>query len=439
MKTLIWSQLDPAQQALSLARPAIANDQGLRKKVASIIAEVKTDGDAALARFSRLFDGHTPSRWHIPASQLQQAADSLDPALRQAIENAKNRIVRFHQAQMPQDIRVETAPGVVCACLHRPIQRVGLYVPAGSAPLPSTVLMLAIPATIAGCPDIVLATPPGADGLPDPVVMATAALCGVNHVVPAGGAQAIAALAYGTDSIPKVDKIFGPGNAWVTEAKQQVAADPAGAAIDMPAGPSEVMVVADGSVPARFAAVDLLSQAEHGPDSQAILVTSDRDFLHAVRHELETTLKRLPRAETARRSLDHGRMILAPDTAAMQTISNMYAPEHLIVQLDRPETFLTGVNAAGSVFLGPWTPESLGDYCSGANHVLPTYGHARHMSGLSVTDFLLRITVQQASANGLRNIGPDTEMLARAEGLEAHRLAVSDRLAWLEQTGGVAP
>ncbi len=431
IQTVIWHNLSPIQKKAALARPRLEMSSERSQQVAEILRQVRDRGDAAVREYTRRFDGVDLEQLQVPPAQIAQALAGLEPALRRAIERAKDRIACFHQAQWPQPLRVETAPSVVCEAVYRPIQRVGLYVPAGTAPLPSTVLMLAVPAAIAGCPHRVLVTPPVNGNGADPVVLATAALCGVDAVYLAGGAQAIAALAYGTESVPKVDKIYGPGNAWVTEAKQQVAADPSGAGIDMPAGPSEVLVVADGSVPAVFTACDLLSQAEHGPDSQVVLVTDNPALLAEVKAHLEQRVDELSRASTARQSLQHARLILVPDEAGMLAVSNAYAPEHLIVQLENPRPFVEGITAAGSVFVGPWTPESLGDYCSGTNHVLPTYGHARHQSGLSLADFLTRITVQEASADGLRAIGPDAEKLATAEGLDAHRLAVSRRLRWL--------
>ncbi len=428
MEIINWQTLSAEQQAAVLARPFQQQDTRRRQQVAAIIEKVRSDGDSAVQAFTRQFDGVNRVQMQVPAGEGQAALQALPLPVRQALEQASGRIRAFHEAQLPQPVQVTTATGVSCETLYRPIQRVGLYVPAGSAPLPSTVMMLAIPAALAKCPQRVLVTPPRADGSADPVVLATAALCGIDSVFVVGGAQAIAALAYGTESVPKVDKIFGPGNAWVTEAKQQVAADPQAAAIDMPAGPSEVLIVADGSVPARFTALDLLSQAEHGPDSQAILVADNDATLQAVKAELARQQRRLGRQSIVRQSLRHARLIRVADRATLQAVSNAYAPEHLIVQVENPRQFLTGITAAGSVFLGPWTPESLGDYCSGTNHVLPTYGHARSHSGLSVTDFMNRITVQQASSAGLQAIGPDAEILAQLEGLDGHRLAVTERL-----------
>ncbi len=432
MNIVLWNALDQRGREAALARPRMNRNDNQRRQVAEIIRQVRENGDAALLELSRRHDPCPPQKLQVDADTLARAPEAIDPSVRQAMENAIERIRAFHQAQMPGDIRVETAPGVVCEKISRPIQRVGLYVPAGTAPLPSTAIMLAVPAAIAGCPLKVLCTPPNAQGQADPHVLAAAALCGIDRVYVTGGAQAVAAMAYGTESVPKVDKIYGPGNSWVTEAKQQVALDPDGAAADMPAGPSEVLVVADGSAPARFAAIDLLSQAEHGADSQALLLTDDPAFARAVAEEVETLLAELPRAEITRQALEHSRLIVADDRRQMLEIANAYASEHLILQLADPRGFLAGVTAAGSVFIGPWTPEALGDYCSGTNHVLPTYGYARNHSGLSVDAFLTRITVQEASADGLRGIGPDAEALAAVEGLDAHRLAAALRRQALE-------
>jgi histidinol dehydrogenase len=316
----------------------------------------------------------------------------------------------------------------VCRRVTRPIDAVGLYVPAGSAPLPSTTLMLAVPAEVAGCPRRVLVTPPRPDGRADPSVLASAALTGIDEIYVVGGAQAVAALAYGTDTITPVDKIYGPGNAWVTEAKLQVAADPEGAACDLPAGPSEVLVIADDTALADCVAADLLSQAEHGTDSQVLLVTVSESMARQVRDAVEHQLADLPRAEIAAGALANSRILVTRDLPEAVAVSNRYAPEHLILSVDDPESLMDSVTAAGSVFLGHWTPESLGDYCSGTNHVLPTYGFARAFSGLGVEDFQRRITVQSATPEGLKGIGPTAVTLARLEGLEAHASAVEVRL-----------
>src|SRR5690606_3587963 len=347
---------------------------------------------------------------------------------RDAIRTAARNIETFHRAQLPRDLDVETAPGVVCERLSRPIRRVGLYVPAGSAPLPSTALMLGIPAKLAGCETRILCSPPQRNGRVDPAVLFAARVAGVTRVFRVGGAHAIAAMAYGTESVPKVYKIFGPGNTWVTAAKDLVDADPGGAARDYPAGPSEVLVIADDGANPAFVASDLLSQAEHGGDSQVLLITTSRRLAAAVAAEVDAQKAKLSRRDTVEAALAHSSIIVVDDLDAAVAISNDYAPEHLIRQVEQPRRLLDGVEAAGSVFLGPWSPESVGDYCSGTNHVLPTYGYARRSSSLGVGDFLRSMTVQELSADGLRNIGPVAETLAELEGLDAHARAVGTRL-----------
>jgi histidinol dehydrogenase len=329
-------------------------------------------------------------------------------------------------------VALETAPGVRVERVLRPINRVGLYVPAGTAPLPSTALMLGVPARIAGCREVVLCSPARTDGRCDAAVLYAARLTGVHKVFKLGGAQAIAAMAYGTASVPRCDKLFGPGNAWVTEAKLQVAGDPQGAAIDMPAGPSEVLVIADAQANPAFVAADLLSQAEHGPDSQVLLLSPSAALLDAVEAEVARQCASLPRAAIARQALAQSRLIEVDSLQQALAVSNTYAPEHLIVQVEAPRALLDGIESAGSVFLGAWTPESVGDYCSGSNHVLPTYGYARSYSGVSVASYQKQISVQEVSAAGLRAIGPCTATLATAEQLQAHARAVTVRLAALD-------
>jgi histidinol dehydrogenase len=321
--------------------------------------------------------------------------------------------------------------GVRVERVLRPIQRVGLYVPAGSAPLPSTALMLGVPARIAGCREVVLCSPARTDGSCDDAVLFTARLVGVHRVFKLGGAQAIAAMAYGTESVPRCDKLFGPGNAWVTEAKLQVSSDPDGAAIDMPAGPSEVLVIADAQANPVFVAADLLSQAEHGPDSQVVLVTDSTALLDKVATEVDRQCAQLPRGAIAEQALAQSRLIAVTSLAQAVEVSNRYAPEHLILQVSGARELVASIESAGSIFVGAWTPESVGDYCSGSNHVLPTYGYARSYSGVSVASYQKQITVQELDPNGLRAIGPCTATLAAAEQLEAHRRAVTLRLAAL--------
>jgi histidinol dehydrogenase len=428
LQIIDWNSLDHDQRRSVLSRPASSTSAELMRDVAAIIGEVRDGGDAALEQFTRRFDGTAPVSLRVPEADITAAAGQLSSEQRQALETARDNILAFHEAQRPMPISVTTQPGVECRRVTRPIDAVGLYVPAGSAPLPSTTLMLAIPAAVADCPRRVLVTPARADGRADPSVLASAALTGVDEVYVVGGAQAIAALAYGTESIAPVDKVYGPGNAWVTEAKLQVSRDPLGAACDLPAGPSEVLVIADECALPDCVAADLLSQAEHGPDSQVLLVATSEGFASRVRDEVEAQLAQLPRATIAGQALKNSRIVLARDLHQAVAISNDYAPEHLILATGDAESLLDEVTAAGSVFLGHWTPESLGDYCSGTNHVLPTYGFARAFSGLGVEDFQRRITVQTASAEGLRGIGPTAITLARLEGLEAHASAVERRL-----------
>lgn len=432
MKRLDWNSLDAADRAAALARPPLSRSPRLRDEVAHIIAQVRSRGDTALREFTARFDGCELDAFEIGVEESARAEDALDGVLKRAMDEAAARIEAFHRACAPQPVSMETAPGVRVERILRPIARVGLYVPAGNAPLPSTALMLGIPARIAGCSDAIMCTPPRSDGSCDPAVLYAARCCGVQRIFKLGGAQAIAAMAFGSGSVPKCDKLFGPGNAWATEAKLQVSVEPDGAAIDMPAGPSEVLVIADEHADAKFVAADLLAQAEHGPDSQAILLSPSRELLDATTGQLQRLCEELPRADIARASLAHGRAILVESLQEAVTLSNRYAPEHLILHVARPRSLLEEIANAGSVFLGAWTPETLGDYCSGSNHVLPTYGHARSCSGVSVASFLKSITVQEASETGLRAIGPCAATIAAAEKLDAHRNAVALRLAALE-------
>jgi histidinol dehydrogenase len=428
---LDWAALDDRAREAALRRPALQRSEELSASVARIIAQVRADGDAALRALTRRFDGCELARFAVGADEFAAAEAKLDAGTKRAIDEARSRIETFHRATAPQALRIETAPGVACERILRPIERVGLYVPAGGAPLPSTALMLGVPAQIAQNPQVVLCTPPNAAGECDAAVLYVAARCGIERVLKIGGAQAIAAMAFGTASVPKCDKLFGPGNAWVTEAKRLAAADMDGAAIDLPAGPSEVLVIADAHAHPEAVAADLLAQAEHGPDSQVVLISDDRALLEASVRALRKQLDELPRREIAAASLAHARMILVGTLGEAVAISNAYAPEHLILNVDLPRRWLDKVENAGSVFLGPWSPESVGDYCSGTNHVLPTYGHARAWSGVSVASFLKQITVQELTSEGLRGIGPCAATLARSEGLHAHERAVTRRLAML--------
>lgn len=430
-----WNQASSEQREAALARPASSSSAELMATVQRLLQQVKTDGDDALRALTRQFDGCELAQFAVTSDEFAAAAALLDDTLKIAIEDSRQRIERFHRETRPQPMALSTAPGVMCERLPLPIVNVGLYVPAGSAPLPSTALMLCTPARLAGCRQIVLCTPPRKDGSADPAVLFAAQACGVTRVYKLGGAQAIAAMAYGTNTVPRCDKLFGPGNAYVTAAKLLVSRESGGAAIDMPAGPSEVLVVADAMADAEFVAADLLSQAEHGHDSQALLVTPSRELLESVNEALRVLLEDLTRANQATQSLTHGRAILVDDLQQAIDVSNAYAPEHLILNVADPRRLLLSVDNAGSVFLGRYTPESLGDYTSGTNHVLPTYGHARTMSGLSVQSFQKLVTVQEASAEGLKAIGPTAITLAQAEGLSAHALAVQLRLRAIASEG----
>lgn len=431
MKQIHWNVLAASEQVALLQRPVQAVSTELRDGVAAILDTVALRGDAALRTYTEQFDRVTLEAFEVSADEFAAAKTQVPAAIQAAIAEAAARIAAFHRAGMAQPYALETAPGMRCQRVQRPIRRVGLYVPAGSAPLPSTALMLTIPAQLAGCPEVVLCTPPRRDGSADPAVLLAAQQVPGVRVFKLGGAQAIAAMALGTASVPRCDKLFGPGNAWVDEAKRQAAQRLGGPAIDMPAGPSEVLVIADRDANPAFVAADLLSQAEHGPDSQVLLLTDSADLLEAVAQQVDTQLTALPRAEIARRALSHSRLICVRDIAQAVAISNDYAPEHLILAVREPQRWLEQIYSAGSIFLGDWTPEALGDYCSGGNHVLPTGGAARAWSGLSVASFQKAITVQEASAIGLRNVGPCAATLAHAEGLQAHARAVELRL---EQT-----
>ena len=428
IKVTNWKDCGASERDRLLRRPVFDNT-GQAAAVAAIIARVRDGGDRALAELTAELDGGAPAALEVTAAELEAALERSDPELRAAIEDAAGRIRAFHAADRPEDGRVETAPGLVCEVRYHALDPVGLYIPGGSAPLVSTVMMLAIPAALAGCEDIVMCSPPGPDGCIADEVLAAARLCGVTRVFVAGGAQAIAAMAYGTESVPRCAKVFGPGNSWVTEAKQQVSLDPGGAAIDMPAGPSEVLVIADGAANAEHVAWDLMSQAEHGPDSQAILVTDSAALAEAVVERVEVLAPRSPRAAILARSLAASRILVVERLDQAVELSNDYAPEHLILNTANAEDLAGRVRNAGSVFVGAWTPESLGDYCSGTNHVLPTYGWARSHGALGTGDFMRRMTLQQASREGLALAGPSAEKLASVEGLEAHRMAVAARLA----------
>ena len=423
-----WAELEePARREL-LRRPAQINAVHVLARVREIVADVCERGDEALREYALRFDNAALDELQVAEAEFAAATTELTNEQHAAIDRAIDTVTRFHAAQALPTLAIETVAGVRCERLVIALDAVGLYVPAGTAPLPSTAIMLAVPAQLAGCPVRILCTPPRPDGRADPAVLVAARRAGISEVFKIGGAQAIAAMAYGTATVPKVAKIFGPGNAWVTAAKQLVASDPDGAALDLPAGPSEVLVIADANAVPEFVAADLLAQAEHSEDAQVLLVTTSRPLAVSVSHELEKQMASLPRRAIIERAIACSRIVVVDDLATAFAVSNRYAPEHLLIQVESARDWLSSVRNAGSVFLGRWTPETLGDYCSGTNHVLPTYGHARAYSGLNLSAFVKQVTVQEASAAGLQTLGPVARTLARLESLDAHANAVSVRL-----------
>ncbi|MFO7940687.1 MAG: histidinol dehydrogenase [Bacteroidales bacterium] len=426
MKILLYP--DKQQLLQKLARPYISNSE-VSQQVSAIRVSVAQRGDDALRELSERFDGIALPDMRVPASAFYEAEKALSPALKEAINRAAANIEKFHRTQMQPFIQTMVEEGVTCWQRSVPVGRVGMYVPGGSAPLISTVLMLAIPARIANCPERVMCTPPDKNGNLDPAILYAAQLSGITRVFKVGGAQAIAAMTYGTQTIPRVDKVFGPGNQYVTEAKQQALAQ--GVAIDMPAGPSEVLIIADKTANPAFVAADLLAQAEHGADSQSVLLTNDRILLEAVQEQVKQQLEDLPRKGVAGMALRNSVMVLVKDMQEAMVISNDYAPEHLILAVANAEEMSMEVRQAGSVFLGNYTPESVGDYASGTNHTLPTNGFARSYSGLNMDAFLKKITFQQLSSTGIQSLGPTVEVLAEAEKLQGHRNAVTLRLKQL--------
>jgi histidinol dehydrogenase len=428
MRILEWNTLSAAERSMALERPTQRDAEATRQAAQRIIDAVRRDGDAAVLGFTRQFDHADLDALEVTAREFDAAERALSAAQIAAIERAIANVHRFHAAQGAPALRVETAPGVVCERISVPIRAVGLYVPAGSAPLPSTAVMLAVPAAIAACPLRIMCTPPARSGAADASVLVAARRAGIQRVFKAGGAQAVAAMAYGTASIPKCDKIFGPGNAYVTAAKMLVAQDGLGAAADLPAGVTEVLVIADDSARAEFVAADLLAQAEHSPDAQSLLVTPSRALAEAVARQVAVQVATLSRTAILTQSLVHVRLLVVDSLETAFALANDYAPEHLLLEIREPRRWLPRVGAAGAVFLGHWSPETLGDYCSGPNHTLPTYGYARAHSGLSLEDFQKRITVQELSREGLADLGPTAQILAGLEGLDAHAAAVAIRL-----------
>ena len=412
-----------------LKRPALEK-KDLRNTVQEIFLKVKDVGDVALREFSLKFDQVTIENLLVSEEEIENATNFVSEELKAAINQAKENIYKFHFAQKENPIEIKTTEGVICWRESRAIEKVGLYIPGGTAPLFSTVLMLAVPAQIAGSQEVILCTPPQKDGSINPAILYTAQLCGITKIFKVGGAQAIAALTVGTESIPKVDKIFGPGNQYVTQAKQL--AMEYNVAIDLPAGPSEVLVIADQKANPEFCAADLLSQAEHGTDSQVIFIATDEIIFNETLREIEIQLEELPRNEIAKSALENSRFILMNSIEEALEMSNDYAPEHLILSIENPRNYIAKITNVGSVFLGNYTPESAGDYASGTNHTLPTNGFAKNYSGVSLDSFVKKITIQEISKKGLQNIGKTIELMAAAEGLNAHKNAVSLRLKSLE-------
>ncbi len=433
MRILDWKSLSAAQRDHALRRPAQRDAGAIKQAAQDILESVRREGDAALLALTEKFDQVRLASLKVTPQEFEVAERALNAAQTGAIERAIQNVRRFHKAQAVGPLRVETSPGVVCERLSVPIRAVGLYVPAGSAPLPSSAIMLGVPAAIAACPVRVMCTPAGRNGAADPAVLVAARRSGVTEIFKVGGAQAIGAMAYGTASVPKCDKVFGPGNEWVTAAKMLVAQDPGGAACDLPAGVTEVMIIADHTARAAFVAADLLAQAEHSPDAQSLLITTSVSLAEEVARQVETQAAFLSRAAILAKSILHMRLLTVDTLETALQIANDYAPEHLLLEIQEPRRWLAEVRAAGAVFLGHWSAEPLGDYCSGPNHTLPTYGYARAYSGLSLEDFQKRITVQELTPAGLAALGPTAQILADLEGLDAHATAVSIRLAAIEE------
>lgn len=424
MKKYIYDELSEKQIDTLCQRPKM-DFKSIFGEVQPIIDRIEKEGDAGIQHFTKKFDDSRPEPLVIRPADM---AIPLDPATQQAIDTAFENICRFHKAQLPIPLEVETMPGVQCKRVARPIERVGLYIPGGTAILPSTLMMLGIPAALAGCKTIVVATPPRKDGSVADEIMYIAKKIGATHLLKAGGAQAIAGMALGSQSVPKVDKIFGPGNQYVTAAKMLLQNSDAQIAIDMPAGPSEVLVIADGSANPEFVAADLLSQAEHGPDSQVVLAATPEFDVKDCLQSIDQQLEELPRKEIARKAINQSFYVTFETLNEAFDFSNQYAPEHLIIQCENAEKWEEHIINAGSVFFGHWTPESAGDYASGTNHTLPTYGYARMFSGVSLDSFVKRVTMQTLSEEGLRKLGTTIEKLADLEGLEGHKKAVTIRL-----------
>jgi len=425
---LRWNEVSADEKAAALMRPAVTASAKVEEICQTIMANVKEQGDDALLDMAKEFDNRPTPRLLVPIAEINNAVQQLSPELKYAIDTAYANVKRFHQAQLPKDIKLTTQPGVLCELKYQAIEAVGIYVPGGSAPLPSSVIMQGVLAQLSGAKTIVLATPVQGDAQINPAILYAAKLCGINTIVESGGAGAIAAMAYGTGSVPKVNKIFGPGNSFVTMAKQLVAQTIPGMAIDMPAGPSEVLVIADGRANPEFIAADLLSQAEHGADSQVILLSNSELTIERTQQAIERQLAKLSRQDIAAQALANSSLILVDSIDQAFDVSAQYGPEHLILQLADANPYLAKVKNAGSVFVGDYTPESAGDYASGTNHVLPTYGYSATYSSLNLLDFFRTYTVQTITQNGLKNLSKAILPLADAEGLDAHANAVKIRL-----------
>ena len=419
----------PNTWSVILERPTKTID-GIEVTVKEIFKEVQKKGDEAVTKYTSIFDGITLDNYEVSPQEIEEAISLISTELKDAITLAKNNIYKFHSAQKTERITVETAEGVNCWQEKRPIQKIGLYIPGGTAPLFSTVLMLAVPAQIAGCKEIVLCSPPDKTGKINPAILYAAQLCGVTKIIKVGGIQAIAGMTFGTQSIPKVYKIFGPGNQFVTVAKQL--ATQFGVAIDMPAGPSELLIVADDTAVPAFVASDLLSQAEHGTDSQVILVSTSRKLINAVEKEIQLQLNELPRKEIAEKAIENSKLIYVENDQIALDLINEYGPEHFIICSEFDDFYCNGILNAGSVFIGNYTPESAGDYASGTNHTLPTNGYAKNYSGVNLDSFMKSMTFQKITEKGIQNIGKAIEIMAEAEGLQAHKNAVTLRLQSLK-------
>ena len=423
MKTYYNPERGDWKKMLSRPTPTF---ETLEPLVEEVFSAVKQEGDAAIKSYTSKFDKVTLTDFSVSSEEISMAIDAVPAELKRAISLAKSNIEKFHEAQRTNKVSVETMPGVVCWQEKRPIQKVGLYIPGGTAPLFSTILMLAVPAKIAGCDEIVLCSPPNSQGKLDPAILYTAHLCGVTKIFKVGGIQAIAGMTYGTETIPKLFKIFGPGNQFVTVAKQW--ATKLGVAIDMPAGPSELLVVADQTSNPEFVASDLLSQAEHGADSQVVLVSTCESTIEQVKNEIEIQIQKLPRKEIAKKAIENSRLIYVEDDKTALEIINEYGPEHYIVCVENEDFYVQNTWNAGSVFIGNYTPESAGDYASGTNHTLPTNGYAKQYSGVNLDSFMKSMTFQKLTKEGITNIGKAVEIMAEAEGLQAHKNAVTLRL-----------